>query len=103
MITSLDEYKNAQYFINEEEKLDLNIESNILDEIVELVGSEEEVEECAKEAFEDLKDAFEKDEASLEEMDSAEQLAMASLIVKLVEKGKIGPNEADRLIASTIE
>jgi hypothetical protein len=103
MITSLSEYMNAQYFINEEAELDLKIETNILEEIVELVGSEEEVEECAKEAFEDLKDAFERDEARVEELDSAEQLAIASLIVKLVEKGKIGPNDADRLIGSTID
>lgn len=102
MITSLDDFKNAQYFVNESEEV-LNIEPSIIDAIVSIVGSEEEVEECAKDAFEELKDSFEKGEASVEELESAEQLAIAALIIKLVEKGKIGPNDADKLIGDSID
>tara|TARA_Y100000389_G_C17471148_1_gene531092 strand:- start:5102 stop:5413 length:312 start_codon:yes stop_codon:yes gene_type:complete len=103
MITSLNDFKNAQYFINENEQNELNIETSILDEIVDMVGSEKDVEECAKEAFEELKDSFENNEASIEELESAEELAIASLIVKLVEKGMIGPNDADKLIGNIVE
>ena len=38
----------------------------------------------------------------LDEGETAESLAMASLIVKLVEKGKLGPEEADTFIEENI-
>lgn len=81
-----------------EENVDLNIDIEILDELVELVGSEEDVEEAAKSAFEDLTAAVEADEVEMTEEDVPEKLAMAALLVKLVEMGKLDPADADKLI-----
>jgi hypothetical protein len=88
--------------INENADIPSNIDETILDSLVELVGSEEDVEECAKEAFEDLQKAFERDEINVEEIGNAESLVISSLIVKLVEKGKLGPEEADAFLEEKI-
>jgi len=82
---------------------ELNLDETMLDALVELVGSEEEVEEAAEAAFSDLTTAFEKNELEMSEEDVPEKLAIAALIVKLVELGKIGPEEADQFIADHLE
>jgi len=86
---------NMNQFLNENSEDSLNIDIELLDDIVNAVGSEEEVEECAKEAYEELKSSFENDEASIDGIDSSEMLSVTSLIIKLVEKGKIEPEEAE--------
>jgi len=88
--------------INESSDFDPNFDETILDAIVELVGSEDDVEECAREAFEDLEKAFERNEIETNDDDVAEKLVIAALIVKLVEKGKLGPDEADSFIEDKI-
>lgn len=80
-----------------------NIDATILDALVELVGSEEEVEAAAEASFNDLSSAFEKDELEMTEEDMPEKLAIAALIVKLVEMGKIGPEEADSFIEEHLD
>lgn len=81
-----------------DENVDMNIDTAILDELVELVGSEEDVEEAAKAAFEQLSAAAESDEVEMTEEDVPEKLAMAALLVKLVEMGKLDPADADQLM-----
>ena len=83
--------------------IDANFDDEALEALVEMVGSEEEVEAAAKEAFEELAIAFEKNEIEIEEDSIPEKLAMASLIVKLVEKGKLGPEDADSFIKDFLE
>ena len=82
---------------------ELNIEESILDSLVELVGSEEEVEAAAEAAFNDLTSALEKEEIEMSEEDVPEKLALAALVVKLVEMGKLGPNEADSFIEEHLD
>lgn len=76
----------------------LDLDTQMLDELVELVGSEEEVEAAAKEAHDDLVAAFERNEVEIEEDAVPEKLVIASLVLKLVEQGKLGPEEADGFI-----
>jgi len=84
--------------INENAEVEMDMDETILDDLVDLVGSEEDVEECAREAFEDLKKSFERNEVEIPEGKRGEHLAISALIVKLVEKGKLGPQEADSFI-----
>jgi hypothetical protein len=80
-----------------------DLDTALLDELVELVGSEEEVELAAQEAHEELIAAQE--EGSLEGGEDMipEKLAVAALIVKLVEMGKLSPEEADSFIEKNID
>lgn len=78
---------------------DLDINTELLDKLVELVGSEEEIEEAAELAFEDLSNAAENGQVEMGDEDVPEKLAVAALLVKLVELGKVGPEEADEFIA----
>lgn len=89
-----------EYRLNEmeEQDLDFNLDEELLDELVDLVGSEEEVESAAEEAYSDLSDAAENGELEVSDEDVPEKLVIAALIVKLVEKGKLGPDDADGLI-----
>lgn len=80
------------------DEVELNLGEEALDALVELVGSEEEVEIAAQAAHEELLSAFEKNEIELGEDDIPEKLAVSALIVKLVELGKLGPEEADQFI-----
>lgn len=80
----------------------LDIDTSILDELVEIVGSEEDIEEAASEAYDDLAKAFEKGEVEMSEGDVPENLAIASLVLKLVEMGSIDPQAADEFIAKHI-
>jgi hypothetical protein len=82
---------------------ELNIDDSILDALVELVGSEEEVEAAAEASFNDLTSAFENDELEMSEDDVPEKLAIAALVVKLVEMGKLGPDEADSFIEEHLD
>ena len=82
---------------------ELNLDETMLDALVELVGSEEEVAEAAEASFNDLTNSFEKNELEMLEEDVPEKLAISALIVKLVELGKIGPEEADQFIADHLE
>lgn len=89
-----------EYRLNEMEESGLSFELDevMLDELVELVGSEEEVEAAAEEAHDDLEKAVEKGEVEVSDEDIPEKLVIAALLVKLVEKGMIGPEDADGLI-----
>jgi hypothetical protein len=84
--------------INESEEFIESFDNELLDELVELVGSEEDVEAAAKEAHEDLLAASENDEVEMTEEDVPENLAIAALIIKLVEMGSISPEDGDGLI-----
>lgn len=88
--------------INENAESQMDMDETILDKLVDLVGSEEEVEECAKEAFEELKASFDRNEVEMKEGESGENLAISALILKLVEKGKLGPQDADSFLEDKI-
>jgi len=88
--------------INENAEVEMDMDETILNALVDIVGSEEDVEECAREAFEDLKKAFERNEADVPDGERGEHLAISALIVKLVEKGKLGPQEADSFIENKL-
>jgi hypothetical protein len=81
------------------DETEMNFDESLIDSLVELVGSEEEVEAAAKAAHDDLMTAFEKNEVEVNDEDVPEKLAIAALILKLVEMGKIGPEEADDVMA----
>jgi hypothetical protein len=104
-IMSLLEYSSssASYKMGAEPSEELNISDDILDALVELVGSEEEVEAAAEASFNDLTEAFEKNELEMSDESVPEKLAIAALVVKLVEMGKLGPDEADSFIADHLE
>lgn len=101
LITSYDKF-NSTSRILENEDIDIDMDETILDELVELVGSEEDVEECAREAFEDLQKSFERNELEMTDGDVVENLVISALIVKLVEKGKLSPDEADLFLEERI-
>ena len=88
--------------INENSETEMDMDETILDELVDLVGSESEVEESAREAFEDLKKSFERNEVDVPDDKKGEHLAISALIIKLVERGKLGPQEADSFIANKL-
>ena len=89
---------NFSNFTNEADGSNVEVDTKILDVLIELVGSEKDVEICAKSAFKDLRESFEKNEVEVDGKEPADKLAMASLIVKLVESGKLGPEDADTFI-----
>lgn len=78
------------------------IDPTIIKNLVELVGSEEDVETAAKEAFEELKKAFDENNIELKGEDAPVSLAMSALVLKLVELGKLGPQEADTFIEENL-
>ena len=82
----------------EEENLPFNLDDALMDELVELVGSEEDIEAAAEAAYADLEAAAENEEVEMNEEDVPEKLAIAALLVKLVESGKLDPSDADGLI-----
>jgi hypothetical protein len=82
----------------EEPEMPFEIDESLLDELIELVGSEEDVEEAAEDAYGDLAEAAENGEIEVMDDDMPEKLVIAALLVKLVEKGKLGPDDADGLI-----
>lgn len=86
-----------RFSVNEEAE-NLDLDDSILDSLVTLVGSEEDVEAAAEAAYDDLKSAFDAGEAQIAEGDVPEKLAVSALILKLVEAGKLGPDEADSFL-----
>ena len=90
--------------VNEEiDTYELELAEELLDELVEAVGSEEEVEAAAKAAYEELKDAYESNEIEMMEEGIPENLAMSALIIKLVENGKLDPKKADAFIGDNAD
>lgn len=91
--------------LNEEiDSTELNIAEEILDQLVELVGSEEEVEEAAESAYNDLKSAHDADELEVYfDNEEPSYLALSSLLVKLVNTGKLDPKDADIFISKKQE
>lgn len=94
-IMSLSEYK-----INEMEEIELpfELDESLLDELVELVGSEEEIEEAASIAYDELEIAASRGEVEVSDEDIPEKIVIAALLVKLVETGKLEPLDADGLL-----
>jgi Asp-tRNA(Asn)/Glu-tRNA(Gln) amidotransferase B subunit len=93
-ILSLEEYR-----LNEmEEGMPFEMDESLLDELVELVGSEEEIESAAAAAYADLEEAAQKGEVDVTNEDVPENLALAALFVKLVEEGKISSEDANRFL-----
>lgn len=80
----------------------ISIDPKIIENLVDLVGSEEEVEQAAKEAFEELKKSFDDNDIEIEEGEAPGLLAMSALVLKLVELGKMGPQEADSFIEENL-
>ena len=89
--------------LEEAEATELNLAEAIIEDLVDAVGSEEDVEAAAKEAYEDLKNAFESDEIEMMEEGVPENLAMSALVVKLVEQGKLDPKKADAFIGDNAD
>jgi len=87
----------------EERGEELNVEESIIGDLVELVGSEADVEEAAEAAFDDLSASFESGEIEVGEGDVPENLAVSALVLKLVELGKLGPDEADAFITASVK
>ena len=98
IITDFNAFTNESEDVPSKKKANPPVDTEILDKLMELVESEEDVEMCAKEAFEDLETAFKENKVEVKGDEPADKLAMASLIVKLVEKGKLGPEDADSFI-----
>jgi hypothetical protein len=91
--------KIKKYNLNESmEDSEFTIDESLLDELVELVGSEEEVEQAAEEAHNQLLAALEAGEADFEEGDVPEALTIAALIVTLVDLGKLDAPAANDLL-----
>lgn len=89
--------------LEETKSTELNLAEDIIGDLVDAVGSEEDVEAAAKEAYEDLKNAFESDEIEMMEEGVPENLAMSALVVKLVEQGKLDPKKADAFIGDNAD
>ena len=96
LATTIKEFNEANS--EEENDNELNIAQELLDDLIDAVGSEEEVEAAAEEAYNDLKNAHESDSIEILEDGVPENLAMSALVVKLVNSGKIEPKDADRFI-----
>lgn len=96
LINSYEEFVKSYGAINEDLVNVLDLDTTILDKLVDTVGSEEDIEQCAKEAFEELEKSV-KDGNGIEfkDEDTPKKLAISALLVKLVEKGKLDPQAAD--------
>ena len=100
---NMGENPEADETTGEIETYELNLAEELLDELVDAVGSEEAVEAAAKEAYEDLKNAYEANEIEMMEQGVPENLAMSALIMKLVEQGSLDPKKADAFIGDHAE
>ena len=79
-----------------EETYEENFDQSIIEELIDLVGSEEDVEEAAELCYNELMDAFQNNEVELEDEDTLpETLAFSALVIKLVEMGKLDPQDAE--------
>lgn len=80
----------------DEEAFEETFDENLIEELIELVGSEEEVEEAAELCYNELMAAFQNNEIELEDENIIpENLAFSALVVKLVELGKLDPDDAE--------
>ena len=77
-VMSLREYKLNEM---EESNLPFDLDESLLDELVELIGSEEEVEDAAASAYEELTTAVENGEVEVSDEDIPEKLVIAALLV----------------------
>jgi hypothetical protein len=105
LIDSYENFVKSFKYINENvENVELNIDTTILDKLIDLVGSEEDIEECAKQAYEELEKSSRDEENKFEfgENDTPENLAIAALLTKLVECGKLDPQDADNFLEENI-
>jgi hypothetical protein len=86
------------------ENLDFSeiFDEEILDDLIEMVGSEEEVESAAEACYNELVASFEENEFEISDDMVPEQLAIAALVVKLVEQGKLDPNDAEDFLQYTL-
>jgi hypothetical protein len=79
-------------------------EPDLIEELVDLVGSEEDVEEAAEMCYNELMDAFQKNEIELDDDEVLpETLAFSALVVKLVELGKLDPSDAEDFLQEYFE
>jgi hypothetical protein len=89
----LDELEDEDF---NEETFEENFDPSLIEELIDLVGSEEEVEEAAELCYNELMDAFQNNEVELEDEDTLpETLAFSALVIKLVELGKLDPQDAE--------
>jgi hypothetical protein len=102
IITNFHEYSAGANPSDEGKETAGLIDPQVIQNLIDTVGSEKEVEDAAREAHEELKAAFEKNEVEIKDGDSANSLAMAALVLKLVETGKLGPQEADKFIEENL-
>ena len=98
LFTSFTEFNMYSKIYENDDEYTANVDESIIEKLIDIVGSEDDVESAAKESFEELQVSFEKNEIEIDEAQSAENLAISALIVKLVEQGKLGPEEADDFI-----
>ena len=104
LVRTLADFKKQKIQEAEDESNQLNLAEELLDELVEAVGSEEEVEKAAEEAYNDLKNAYDSNEIEMMEKEGVpENLAMSALIVKLVEQGKLDAKKADSFIGDNAD
>jgi hypothetical protein len=79
-----------------EETYEETFDQDLISELVDLVGSEEDVEAAAEMCYTELMDAFQKNEVELEDDEVLpETLAFSALVIKLVEMGKLSPEDAE--------
>jgi len=88
---------------NQEKLNNLDISDSIIDDLIEAVGSEEDVEAAAEEAYKDLKSAHESGSIEMLEEGVPENLAMSALVLKLVEQGKLDIKKADAFIGDNAD
>jgi hypothetical protein len=79
----------------DEEAYEENFDPSLIEELIDLVGSEEEVEEAAELCYMELMDAFQNNEVELDDDTIPETLAFSALVIKLVELGKLDPQDAE--------
>ena len=92
------------FSLNEQaEESELDLDESIIGDLVELVGSEAEVEAAAEAAYDELSASFESGGLEVNGDDVPENLAISALVLKLVELGKLGPDEADSFIEAAIK
>ena len=103
LITSYQDFTNNLILegLNSENYVE-SMDQSIIEKLVDMVGDESDVEDAAKESFEELQKSFERGELEVDEMKSAETLAITSLVLKLVENGKLDPLDADDFLENTI-
>lgn len=103
LVTSYQDFISNKVFegLDSEDYME-SMDQSIIEKLVDMVGEESDVEDAAKESFEELQKSFERGELEVDEMKSAETLAITSLILKLVDNGKLDPLDADEFLENII-